>query len=92
MVGILALMIPLLAILVYSPVGRSIAYAIQSGASGAAGASEAELDALRLRVADLEARLNEQDIQVQQLQENSEFYKQLLESSEALKRLQSKES
>lgn len=87
MTGMLALMIPILAIMVWSPIGKSIAHAIQAGAQGAAETSPAELEQLKARVAELEFRLGEQSVQVQQLQENAEFYKQLIESSEELKRL-----
>ncbi|HEY9842687.1 MAG: hypothetical protein ACAI44_03185 [Candidatus Sericytochromatia bacterium] len=81
MEGILALLIPIIAIIVWSPVGKSIAHAISAGAQGASGASGADVAALQARLDELEARLSEQGGQVRQLQESSEFYKQLIEGS-----------
>lgn len=84
LVPITALMIPIVAITVHSPIGRALARRLESGTSPAV---EEELTSLRQRVNVLETRALEQNTQVQQLQESSEFYKQLLESREDQKRL-----
>lgn len=84
MEGILALMIPIVAIVVWSPVGRALAEAIRNGA--AAGANE-DLLILSARLQQVEQQLLRQGEQVQLLQENSEFYKQLLEAKQETPKL-----
>lgn len=84
LVPITALMIPIIAITVHSPIGKALAKRLETGAPPN---TEAELNQLRQRVTELEMKLGEQDTQVRQLQENSEFYKQLLSSREEPSRL-----
>jgi hypothetical protein len=79
MEGTLALMIPIIAIVVWSPVGKALSHAIMQGAGAHSGD---ELAVLTARVQQLENKVLEQDQQVQLLQENSSFYKQLLESKQ----------
>ncbi|PIQ26909.1 hypothetical protein COW36_16890 [bacterium (Candidatus Blackallbacteria) CG17_big_fil_post_rev_8_21_14_2_50_48_46] len=77
MEGILALMIPIVAIVVWSPMGKAIAQTITAGAGAQA---DPAVKALSVRVQALELRLREQDEQVRLLQENSAFFKELLAS------------
>jgi hypothetical protein len=81
MEGILALMIPIIAIVVWSPIGKAISLAIVQGAGAH---SDDEIAALTARVQQLELKALEQEQQVQLLQENSSFYKQLLESKQEI--------
>lgn len=82
LIPITALMIPITAILVHSPVGKAWARRLEAGSTPAA---EAELATLRFRVSQLEAQQHEQTLRVQQLQESSDFYQQLLDSPDRSK-------
>lgn len=86
LLGFLALMIPILAILVYSPVGKAISQRLESGADSA------EIEVLTARLLRLEQHMLEQDKEMEQLRSDLDFSTQLLEGidGEVLKQLRAK--
>lgn len=75
---LVALMIPLIAVVLDSQLGRALAGRLERGALR----GEREDDTLSPRVAALEAELDRLAQQVQRLEEESEFLHRLLESRE----------
>jgi len=76
---LVALMIPITAILVDSPLGRSIAHRLEGQGDGAAGGTGAGVRQLERRVEVLETDLEELNRSITGMREELQFVQRLLE-------------
>jgi uncharacterized coiled-coil protein SlyX len=79
MEGILALMIPIVAIVVWSPVGKAVAERLRTTTSAIPSKDITHLEA---RLHALESRVMSQEDELQQLRSSVDFYDQLLPAQE----------